>query len=458
MYIRKVNARLAIGVRQTKAKVKEFSILLNMKISKDRDRIDRLNIEYENNKKQQEMYALEAEQLRKKTFINKKEAYKQYILSGYNNSTTVSKDFVTYDENIKVELQEDDVKLIAFYLPQFHTFKENDEWWGKGFTEWTNVTRAVPQFVGHYQPHLPIDLGFYNACAVETQQRQIELAKKHGVYGFCFYHYWFSGKRLMEKPVDVFLINKDKLDMPFCLCWANENWARTWDGKDNDILIAQQYLPGDDINFITDIKKYIIDSRYIKINGKPLLLVYCPQKLPDAKKTFAIWRQYCRENDIGEIYIAAVKTGNFYDQEKFGVDAAVDFPPHNIQCPRLNRSIDILNPNFKGSIWSIENHINSFDKSVDEFKTFKGVFPAWDNTARKPNAPHLYVDANPATYRAWLEKSIDYTKKHMGEDEQFVFVNAWNEWAEGAHLEPDRKYGYAYLQETAKAVLESRNK
>lgn len=458
MYIMKAKARLAIGMRQIKAKANEIVILLRIKLNKNADKIATLKKEYENNKQQQMMYKLEAEDLFKSCLINTDDKYKQYVLSSYTNSIAVSKDFVAYDENVNVDLKEQDVKLIAFYLPQFHAFKENDEWWGKGFTEWSNVTRAVPQFVGHYQPQLPIDVGFYNACMIETQKRQIELAKQHGVYGFCFYHYWFSGKRLMEKPVDIFLQNEQELYLPFCLCWANENWARTWDGKDNDILIAQQYLPDDDVKFIEDIKKYILDSRYIRIDSKPLLLVYCPQKLPDAKRTFEVWRRYCMENDIGEIYIAAVKTGGFNEQAGFGVDAAVEFPPHNIHCPRLNKSVDVLNPSFKGSIWSIKHHIDSFDKSVDDFKTFKGVFPSWDNTARKPNAAHMFIDASPETYREWLRKSIAYTKKHMTENEQFVFINAWNEWAEGAHLEPDRKYGYAYLQETAKAVLESKNK
>ena len=195
-----------------------------------------------------------------------------------------------YQENVKFE-GTPDVKMLAFYLPQYHTFPENDEWWGKGFTEWVNVKNGDARFEGHYQPRVPHkDIGYYNLEDISVLKRQAELAKEHGIYGFCFYYYWFSGKRLMEKPVDM-LLEHPEIDLPFCLCWANENWTRAWDGQNKNILIAQDYSDEDDERFMIDLEKYISDKRYIRINGKPLVIVYNPGQIPDCHKSFAKWRE-----------------------------------------------------------------------------------------------------------------------------------------------------------------------
>lgn len=455
--VKKIKRMLFLKFKYFKLSVKERKIIISIRKNRgDEMKVENLKKLYLQNEKQKELCEIEMTQLRKFEFKTKDLEYKKYVLEGYKNAVGGYQSFVAYRDELDVNVTEEDIKLIAFYLPQFHQFEENDKWWGRGFTEWTNVTRAVPQFVGHYQPHLPIDLGFYNACTIETQQRQIELAKQYGIYGFCYYYYWFSSRRLMEKPVDLFLENRDKLKFPFCLCWANENWSRRWDGNDEDILIAQEYLLDDDTRFIEDIKKYLMDDRYIKINGKPLLIVYIPHKLPDAKKTFAIWRNHCKEVGIGEIYLAAAKTSVSVDYSEYGVDVLIEFPPHTIPCPKVNKSTNILNPSFAGSIWDLSNYVETCYEQIDELKTFKCVFPSWDNTARKPNNPSIFVGTGPKTYAKWLKKSIDYTKKHLDSKEQIIFINAWNEWAEGAHLEPDRKYGYAYLQETANAIVESR--
>lgn len=384
-------------------------------------------------------------------------AYKRILMEMYLKSHQKSDFFVERKSNFKVDLKPDDIKLIAFYLPQFHLFKENENWWGRGFTEWTNVTKAVPQFIGHHQPQLPIDVGFYDTRLVETQKRQIELARQYGIYGFCFHHYWFSGKRLMERPVDIFLENIKDLDFPFCLCWANENWTRRWDGMEDDILIAQNHSPENDIEFIKDIQKYIKDKRYITVDGKPLIIVYRPQILPDAKATFERWREYCRKSGMGEIYLVGAKSFGFDKQSEFGMDAAVEFPPHTMQCPEITERMNILNPEFSGQVFDFQYFVNErkyFSGAIG--KTFKTVSPAWDNTARKPKNPSIFYGSTPELYGKWLKDCIDYTKKSMNKSEQFVFINAWNEWAEGAHLEPDRRYGYAHLQETANAVIQTR--
>lgn len=389
--------------------------------------------------------------------VQDKGAYKEMLMDMYLKSHKKSELFVERKNDFKVNLKSDDIKLIAFYLPQFHLFKENENWWGRGFTEWTNVTKAIPQFIGHHQPQLPIDVGFYDTRLVETQKRQIELAKQYGIYGFCFHHYWFSGKRLMERPVDIFLENIQDLDFPFCLCWANENWTRRWDGMENDVLIAQNHSPENDIEFIKDIQKYINDKRYITVEGKPLIIIYRPQILPDAKATFERWREYCRKSGIGEIYLVGAKSFGFDKQAEFGMDAAVEFPPHTMKCPDITKSINILNPEFKGQVFDYGYFVNEkkYLNGAME-KTFKTVSPAWDNTARKPNNPSIFHGSTPALYGKWLKDCIEYTKNNLNKSEQFVFINAWNEWAEGAHLEPDRKYGYAHLQETANAVIETR--
>ena len=381
----------------------------------------------------------------------------KYINDLFFRASEKSKDYVKLNES-KFELTEDDIKLIAYYLPQFHPFPENDQWWGKGFTEWTNVTKAVPQFVGHYQPHLPDELGFYDLRLKEVMERQIELAKMYGVYGFCFHHYWFGGKRLMEKPVDLLLNNKD-LDIPFCLCWANENWTRRWDGLENDVLIAQKHSPEDDIEFIKDLSRYLKDDRYIKIDGKPLVVIYRIELLPNPKETIKRWREYCKGIGFEDIFLVGAQTFGFEDPTLYGLDAAVEFPPHKIPgCPQINNEIEFINKKFTGLVYDYEKMVLNKGYLNDvKYSLFKTIMPSWDNTARKPNNSHIFKNATPELYSEWLKDVILHTKNNNKDNEQFVFINAWNEWAEGAHLEPDRKYGYAYLEKTRDTILETRN-
>lgn len=346
------------------------------------------------------------------------------------------------------------VKIICFYLPQFHSISENDMWWGEGFTEWSNVLPANPQFSGHYQPHLPEELGTYNLLNPAIQHRQIELAKLYGIGGFCFYFYWFGGKRLLETPVQNYLDDKS-LDLPFCLCWANENWTRRWDGLDREILIAQKHSPEDDLAFIQHISQYMNDSRYIRIDGKPLLLVYRPGLLPSAKDTSDRWRTYCRENGIGEIYLAYTQSFEIVEPSKYGFDAAVEFPPNNSAPPNITKKVTPHSKDFKCTIYDWRVFVERSEKYLEtKYNLFRGVCPSWDNTARKKNQSTVFLNSSPALYQHWLENATqDTLERQSNPDERLIFINAWNEWAEGAHLEPDQRYGYAWLQATRDALL-----
>jgi glycosyltransferase involved in cell wall biosynthesis len=363
-------------------------------------------------------------------------------------------EFVGPSEAGEPALDELRAKLIAFYLPQFHPIPENDAWWGRGFTEWTNVTRAVPQFVGHYQPRLPGELGFYDLRLPGVIRRQVELARQYGVHGFCFHYYWFAGRRLLERPLDIFLENRD-IDFPFCLCWANENWTRRWDGQENDILMAQEHTPENDLAFIEDLVHYLRDERYIRIDGKPLVIVYRPSILPDCRATLERWRSYCRKVGIGEILLAMVQF-DVHDPREYGFDVALEFPPHKLAAGlgAINHTLDIVNPDYRGHVVHYQSVIDRAKSlPVPDYPLVRGVFPGWDNEARRPGQGYTFAFSTPQRYGEWLESAVRYAEAHPVGGESIVMVNAWNEWAEGAHLEPDRRYGYGFLQATRDVVV-----
>jgi 2-polyprenyl-3-methyl-5-hydroxy-6-metoxy-1,4-benzoquinol methylase len=340
-----------------------------------------------------------------------------------------------------------DIRLIAFYLPQFHPIAENDIWWGKGFTEWTNVTKAQPLFAGHYQPHLPADLGFYDLRLRETQHEQINLAKRYGVSAFCYHYYWFSGKRLLEKPVEAMLADPS-LDMPFCLSWANENWTRRWDAAEHEILMAQDYSTHDDQRFVDDLIPYFSDPRYLRIGGAPFFIVYRAQQIPDLRRRLDIWRERCRVHGFEAHFCAALTHGNL-DYVRLGFDSGVEFPPHNLgnlKIPQFNGNLRFKAP-FHGAVIEFEKLASAYlSKTYQGDKVFKCVVPSWDNTARKKNNAVVVLNGCPPNFELWLRRAFEHTARTFPPGEQLVFVNAWNEWAEGCHLEPDRKYGLQYLE------------
>lgn len=359
-------------------------------------------------------------------------------------------DYCAYTDRPSVE---SDVKLIAFYLPQFHPIPENDEWWGKGFTEWRNVTRAVPQFKGHYQPRLPGELGFYDLRLTEIQQRQIELARNYGIHGFCLHYYWFAGKTLLDRPLHQ-ILNNPELDFPFCLCWANENWTRVWDGSDNEILLAQKHSAEDDLAFIRNIEPALRDPRYIRIDGQPLLIVYRPSLFPDSVATAKRWRAYCREVGLGELMLMCVQF-DLDDPRPLGFDAAIEFPPHKVarNLTEITEDVDMLNPEYRGMILRYDDMVLRVKESgAPSYDLARGVCPSWDNEARRVGRSTIYFGSSPEKYGDWLKLACQYADQYPISGEKLVFVNAWNEWAEAAYLEPDQRYGYAYLNATADAL------
>jgi lipopolysaccharide biosynthesis protein len=344
-------------------------------------------------------------------------------------------------------------RIVAFYLPQFHPIPENDRWWEKGFTEWTNVTAAQPLFPDHYQPHLPADLGFYDLRLRETRHEQIRLAREHGIDAFCYHYYWFSGTRILERPL-LDMLSDAGSDMPFCLCWANENWTRRWDAAEHEVLIAQQYLPNDAVDFIRSIEPFLTDPRYLRIAGKPILVVYRPQILPDARATLAAWRDYWRGRGHGELHLCAALTHANDSYARFGFDSGVEFPPHNLPAgtSNVNPEVTFLKP-FRGNVVQLPTVARDYlNRRHEGSNVFRCVCPSWDNTARLRDRAFVLLNGTPANYEFWLAEAIRRTRSDFPGEERLLFVNAWNEWAEGCHLEPDRRYRHAFLEATRLAV------
>lgn len=351
-----------------------------------------------------------------------------------------------------------DVKVLAYYLPQFHPIPENDEWHGAGFTEWTKVRAADPLFAGHYQQHIPHpDIGYYLLDSPATLAKQAELMRQSGVYGQVFYHYWFTGKLILEEPAQMLLANPD-IAMPFCFCWANENWTRRWDGNESEILLGQNYSTDDARNFIRYLIPFFKDARYIKVDGRPMLYVYRPSSIPDCGAYLKVWEEECQRAGLARPYMVAVLTRGAVDPRDFGMDAGVERVLHDWtdgQVANIVPTLDTYQP--------LQANVLPYGAVADfyaaqgaerDFTYFRSITPIWDNTARYGERAYALHGSTPALFQSWMRKLVEQAEAHLPADRRFVLVNAWNEWAEGAHLEPDTRYGYAYLNSVGRVLAD----
>lgn len=340
-------------------------------------------------------------------------------------------------------------RVLPFYLPQFHTIPENDLWWGPGFTEWTNVAPARPVYRGHHQPKIPRDLGFYDLSLDSTRERQAELAGEHGVHGFMYYYYWFAGRRLLERPIER-LLDSD-LDFPFCIMWANENWTRRWDGRSSDVIMGQDYRAHPAAEFLQDVLPFLCDPRYLTVDGKAVLAVYRPGQMHDFPEVVRGWRRAAAEHGI-ELHLLSVDVAKEFDAiegslEDNGLDGMLTFAPHNCLWswqPHEGLEVD---PRFTGNLLSYQalarDSERRFTSGVPD-GSFPGTMVTFDNTARRQWAGDIWYGSNPFTFRRWLATAVRAVS-HRPEEQRLVFVNAWNEWAEGAVLEPSDRFGRTYL-------------
>lgn len=355
------------------------------------------------------------------------------------------------------------VRLIAHYLPQFHPIPENDEWWGKGFTEWTNVAKAKPIFKGHFQPRVPADLGFYDLRVPETRIAQAEMAREHGIEGFCYWHYWFAGKRLLERPFNE-VLKSDEPKFPFCMAWANQTWTGIWHGAPDRILIEQTY-PGvkDYESHFYSLLDCFNDERYIKIDCKPVFIVYAPGELPEPRLFTDLWRELAIKSGLKGIYFIGNTANSSWIPEENGFDAKLlDTLSIIRQKMRrlenkgfigifkklLNKGFNIFNieRSQKPTIYLYKDVIKiALPNQETTFDQYPCVIPNWDNTPRSANNGLVFCDATPELFRIHLREAIDRVI-HKENEKRIVFIKSWNEWAEGNYLEPDLKFGRAYLE------------
>ncbi len=348
-------------------------------------------------------------------------------------------------------------KVVAFYLPQFHPIPENDLWWGSGFTEWNNVTRGRQFFRYHWQPRVPAELGYYDLRVPETRAAQADLARRYGLHGFCYYYYWFNGRKLLETPIES-VFRSGKPDLPFCICWANENWTRNWDGHNRHILLEQSYSLDGNREFIREMIPMMKDPRYIRHGGKPVLAVYRISAIPDWVETADMWRAECRKAGVGEIHLCAVRfTLEPLEgpPERHGLDAYVMFLPHESRRKDIQSQVVDLRSPFHGELFSydavVDGDVERFEEGYP-WPVHRGCMLGWDNTARRGASARVFHGATPARFRYWMKSILDQEQRFGDSSEPLIFVNAWNEWAEGAVLEPEKRYGRGFLEAVESAV------
>jgi hypothetical protein len=358
--------------------------------------------------------------------------------------------------------QESGPRLIAFYLPQYHPVPENDAWWGKGFTEWTNVVKARPRFRGHYQPHLPADLGFYDLRLPEARAAQAELARAYGIHGFCYYHYWFNGRRLLKRPFAEVLASGEP-DFPFCLCWANESWSRRWLGEEQAVLIAQEYAPGDDRRHAEWLVQAFEDPRYLRVAGRPVFLIYRPDHLPNPRATAEVLRDVVTRAGLSSPWLVGVdahRPGS--DYRDLGFDATLVFEPQlgvfGPECFNDRRSLAKLRGNLNLGVFSAQLKLYDDGEARRRMAALTRpplvhpcCYVSWDNSPRRGAQGIIIINSSPARFERALKAAV-LRAESLPPEARLVFVNAWNEWAEGNHLEPDREHGRAYLDAVRRVV------
>jgi lipopolysaccharide biosynthesis protein len=360
-------------------------------------------------------------------------------------------------EALSAALRSEDPRphALAFFLPQFHAIPENDRWWGRGFTDWRNVDAARPQFRGHYQPHVPVGLGRYDLLDADVREAQAALARSHGITGFAWYHYWFQGRRLLERPFEG-LLRQRRPSFPFCLCWANENWTRRWDGRERDLLMGQTYSAEDDLQHVRWLLDVFEDERYLRVDGRPLFLVYRARGLPDARRTTDLWREEASRRGFPGLCLCRVESfpEEHDDPAVLGFDAAVEFQPDWTALKGLARSLRYLSARLRRG-HRVYRYRDVVDRMLAKPRPahvrFPCVTPCWDNTARRRRNAAIFDGSSPEHYGRWLRGALERARSLEGVP-PIVFLNAWNEWAEGNHLEPDRRFGAGFLEATRAAL------
>ncbi len=349
------------------------------------------------------------------------------------------------------------VRPIAFYLPQYHPTPENDYYWGKGFTEWTNVTKACPAYVDHYQPHLPADLGFYDLRVKQTMEAQAALARRYGIAGFCVYYYNFGPTRALDGPFEA-MVADPTIDFPYCVCWANENWTRHWDGGSKEPIFEQKYDLETFRGVIADATRYAADPRYIRVNDKPLFLVYRPLLIPDVQGFARMVRQGFLDAGFDQVHLVYVESmetaSSVTPPSDIGFDGCVEFPPQGLAVKLANQTNNIVEDNFAGIRYDYEaTVIESVSREPVGYSRYPCAFPSWDNTPRQPLRGDSFVGATPEAFQVYVEEKLTEAAQQFVGDERLLFINAWNEWAEGTHLEPDRRFGHRWLEAVRNALM-----
>lgn len=343
-------------------------------------------------------------------------------------------------------------RLIAFFLPQFHPIAENDRWWGHGFTEWTNVKRARPLFAGHQHPRRPHADRYFDLTDPIEMGMQSQQAREAGIDGFCVYFYWFNGKRLLERPLNILAQMEDGL--PYMLSWANESWSRRWDGNERQLLLRQEYHEDTADRIFADMVPYFNDPKYLRQDQKPMLMVHRTDLLPDPALYAQTWRERALDHGFPGIYLIAAETRAGVDPRDWGFDAAAEFPPltrGRLRNAMLRPPVG-LHTRFSGRLLSYRKIAAELQsRPATDFTLHRGVVPAWDNTARRGLSATVVVGHSPQDYNRWLSSALARERRANGA-QGMVFVNAWNEWAEGAYLQPDTTYGASYLEATRAAV------